>query len=289
MDFGSLFHKCEAERLLHGMVEATTWKQVRLISDHFQVHPPTPDDHRTATRMTELLSKYNGLYLGDQWPERIYRHEGEKVVERPFKVGLTTIEVNGQLPYSQQLLLGQLGDNELGNAVPVRNLHILWTGIFDAILQDSNFLWVVDHKTTSMGGSFYENSFHLSSQTLGYCWAAQQILSVPITGLMLNEIICRAPAKTARATTPREEFSRQPFFYSQDRITEWYESTCHIVSDFVSSLLRGYFPLSGPKSFMSPCNQCDYHLNCQLSREQRAADLASECYRDVTRSEALTE
>lgn len=288
MDFGHLFHECEEVRLRDGLNKTTLAAQAKLISSHFLSHPVEPNDHRTAARMTDLLAKYNKLYAQDMWPERVLVHEGLRLVERPFRVELCTLELNSLLPYHADSLLPKesnlrdpLDPRYCSNGTYVRSLHILWTGRIDAVLSDSNLLFVVDHKTSREGGKQYEEAFNLANQTRGYCWAAQEILQRPIAGLMLNTVIIRAPTKT-KATLPREEFHRHPYFYSQDSLSEWRENIEHIISDFVSCLVRGFFPMNGPKSFMSPCTSCDYHQNCQLPRAQRSADLASEFYRDCT-------
>lgn len=282
--FGKLFHSCEELRLQHGLTDAVTQKQKELIQSHFLLHPTSPDDHRTADRMLQVLKMYNERYSADAWPERVYIHEGEKFVERPFKCELCTIEVDGTLPYGKHVIVANAEPNYGGSnsSFPVRNLHIIWTGRIDVILADSGFLWVADHKTTSSGGREFEESFRLASQTIGYSWAAQQITGHEIAGCIINAVLIKKPLKTTRGNPSREEFNRLTYFYSQDRIAEWLESTRHIVSDLASCLVRGYFPMTGPRSFKSPCVYCDYHENCQLPASQRAADLSTSLYRNVT-------
>lgn len=278
--FGTLFHTCEELRLRVGLSPETVARQRELVVEHFSTFHPRPEDHRTADRMIQVLNAYNTTYANDGWPDSIYMHEGEKFLERPFKVELCTIPINGTLPYSYNELVGTLfGSDDL---LKVRNLHIIWTGKIDLIKHDSNALWVADHKTTSMGGKEWEEAFRLARQTVGYAWAGQQIIGQPIAGCIINGVIIRAPAKTARATLPREEFPRMTYHYSQDRIEEWYEGVRYMMTDLANSLLRGYFPMTGPKSFKSPCVYCSYHENCQLPRSQRAADLSTDQFRDVT-------
>ena len=273
--FGKLFHSCEEVRLLHGMSDATRQRQHELVASHFLRHFPAPGDHRTADRMLEVLGKYNSMYSTDGWPDKVHRLNGEKLVERSFKVGLCTIPMNATIPFTMEQLVTECS----GNAAPlrIRSIHVLFTGRIDAIITDSNLLWVVDHKTSSRGGREFEEAFRLSLQTRGYVWAAQRLLGLPVAGLTMNAIIIRPPTRTGTGT----EFSRQSYFYSPDSLLEWEDNMRAIVTTFVSHLVAGYFP-QHPRSFKSPCAGCSYQDNCTLPRAQRFADLASDQFRDVT-------
>lgn len=275
--FGKLFHSCEELRLRHDFSEATRTAQHELVATHFLRHPASPGDHRTGDRMVEILKQYNALYATDGWPQKVLSIGDEPMVERAFKIPLCTVEVNGNLPYLMDQLVVRLNDIAWdGQCTPVRRLHILLTGRIDVILRDSNLNFVVDHKTSSRGGREFEEAFYLSLQTRGYCWAAKQ-LGIPVAGLIMNAAVIRPPTKTGTAT----EFNRHTYFYSEDSLAEYEEEVKDHCADLVHNLVRGRFPQTA-RSFKSPCSGCDYQDNCRLPRHQRAADLASDIYRDVT-------
>lgn len=283
-NFGRLFHKCEEIRLLHGLSEATKTAQKEEVMSHFLSHPVPPDDHRTADRMLAILKVYNDRYAQDGWPESVLTDaEGVKFVERPFKVQLCTLPINATLPFNGSQLLpkdaGWRSNDFEGSDVIIRNLHILYTGRIDVILRErsSGQLWVVDHKTSSIGGKTYYEDFRLSSQTVGYCWAAQKVLQQPVSGLLLNALIIRPLTKTGIG----QEFTRNNFFYSPNRLEEWEQNVKTIVTDFVANLVRGYFP-QHTKACMGKYGICQYHENCSLPRQQRPSDLASDLFRSVT-------
>jgi len=71
------------------------------------------------------------------------------------------------------------------------------------------------------------------------------------------------------------------YIYSQESLDEWEKNMHAIASDLVANLVRGYFPQQA-LSFKSPCAMCDYEGNCALPPHQRANDLASSRYEDVT-------
>lgn len=286
-DFGKLFHSCEELRLQHGFCEIVRQKQRELVADHFLQHPVAPTDHRTAARMLQVLQQYEERYAHDNWHNKIVQHEGEGFIERPFKLGLCTVEVNTNLPYDpRQLVIASEFDPEKATScamtnpsfLSVRSLHIIFTGRIDAALHDSNLIFVVDNKTSSRGGSEFENAFRLSLQTRGYTWALQKILGVPVAGLIMNALVIKPPTLKIQNNT---ELSRHTYHYSQDSLDEWEENVRAIVSDFIYCLVRGFFPQMS-RSFKSPCSSCDYNENCQLPRPHRAGDLASAIFRDVT-------
>lgn len=276
LEFGHLFHECEELRLTHGLTDAVRARQQELVMAHFVQYPVAPTDHRTAHRMLRLLEQYNSLYARDTWPESVLRdHEGQHFVERPFKIPLCTLNLNVLLPYYESELV--VGSNKREKLF-VRSLHIVWTGRIDVVLRQGNAVFVVDHKTSSRGGSEFFDAFTLSSQTVGYCWAAQKILDLPVFGFILNAIIIKPPTKTLY---DNNELVRQTYFYSSDRILEWEDNVKSILTTLITDLQSGYFPQMA-RSFRSPCAMCDYTENCALPRHQRAADLQTSIYRDVT-------
>lgn len=277
-DFGKLFHECEELRLRHGFSEAVTQRQRELVADHFLHHPCSPADHRTSERMLAVLKQYEQRYLHDQWHTKVVQHEGEPFIERPFKIPLCTVSVDGILPYSKEQLCTDLMGWQGHNEFDVRDIHVIYTGRIDAALHDSNLIWVMDNKTSSQGGKQFEDAFRLSLQTRGYVWALQKILNKEIAGLIMNAVVIKPPTLKVQNNT---ELNRHPYFYSQDSLEEWRENMEAIVSDFIHCLVRGYFPQTA-RSFKSPCAGCDYEGNCTLPRGQRTSDLASAIYRDVT-------
>lgn len=284
--FGRLFHLCEELRLHHGLSPAVVEKQRELVATHFFSHHPSPDDHRTADRMLAVLRIYNERYANDGWAEGVY----DGWVEKGFSVPLTTIKLDRLLPYPYSSLVTPplnphilASETELGwKYFHCRNLHIHWTGRIDLLLREGPLLWVVDHKTTSTGGTEFVEAFRLAKQTIGYCWAAQKLTGRTIAGCIINSVLIRKPLKTAKPGSSREEFDRLSYFYRPDQITEWETNISYAVADFVSCLVRGFFPMTAPASFKSPCVYCDYHENCRLPAPQRAADLACPSFRDVT-------
>jgi len=280
-NFGRLFHQLEEKRLRYGLNDEVKKQQQDKIDEHFNIFPVPPDEYRTGSRMLDVITKYNEIHATDQYPEKVLVIDGQPFVERPFKLELCTIEINAQIPYDASLLLPQREDDYLHQPLYVSKIHVVYVGKIDTSLLDATGLWVVDSKTSSRGGREFEEAFRLSLQTRGYVWAMKRIveesLRDKVMGLIMNAVIIRPLTKTGTGTT----FSRHTYFYSDDSIQEWEDNMKAIISDFLAHMQRGFFPQHA-RSFMSPCAHCDYNENCPLPRNQRATDLASPLYRDVT-------
>lgn len=277
--FGKLFHSCEELRLRDGWTDSMRAAQHKLITEHFLAHPSSPEDHRTASRMIQVLRAYEERYREDGLREKVYVHEDKPFIERAFKIEVATVGVNTFVPYPYEMLCVINDMGIVGDEFYIRHLHILYTGRIDLVLSDSNMLWVMDHKTSSRDDGLEQ--FRLSLQTRGYTWAAQKLLGKPLAGCIINSVVIMPPVKTEKPGSPRNRFDRKPFFYSQDSLLEFENNLRALVSDFVSMLVRGYFPQTA-RSFKSPCDMCDYRENCSLPFKDRERDLTSSLYRPVT-------
>lgn len=271
---GNLVHKLEELRLLDP-VDVQKKQQDAIIEDYVKI-PVGAGDFRQQSFIVDVWTKYSKTYANDSWKERVLIVEGKPFIERPFKIELMTVELNTLLPYSKALLVA-VNEPADDQGVFIRNLHIVLTGKIDAALELNSTIFAMDTKTTSRGGDEFFRYFNLSFQTRGYAWALQKILNREVMGAIVNAIIWRAPTRTGKGT----EFQRPTYFYSQDQLGEWEDSMKAHCETLVSMLVKGFFPQVS-LSFRSPCVWCDYEDNCRLPRSQRAADLASNIYRDVT-------
>src|SRR5215831_4648536 len=276
MNFGHLFHKLTERSVIIGYTEEFAKEKVERIEEHFKLYPPSATDHRNGQMMESVMAGYEKRYKTDGFREQILQFAGAPFIERPFKIPLMTLPVGCQVPYPKSLIVANT-ENNGSESFYIRNIHVLYTGRVDAAINTNPLIWAVDRKTSSRGGQEFEENFRLSLQTRGYCWALQKLTEQKVAGLMLDAVIVRAPTRTGKGT----EYNRRNYFYHPDLIDEFEENMKAHIADFIGCLVRGFFPQVA-LSFKSPCPSCDYHENCALPRDQRAADLASELYRDVT-------
>jgi len=202
--------------------------------------------------------------------------EGKKFIERPFSIVLGEIQVDGELGYTE-FELTQQGDNS--KKLYVRRLTILWSGRIDiAANYGDSSVFIVDHKTSSIGGPQFFKDFMLSQQMVGYNWAGRRMLpDQKIMGTVVNAVIQRKPTKTGRAL----DFERQTYFHTDWHVAEWEQDVMAQVATFVHSLCEGFFPKQTKQCF-GKYGQCQYHNACTLPPNQRHLILDSPEYTNVT-------
>ena len=249
--------------------------------DYFASQPSVQvGEWRTPEYALEALDRYVSYWSMMDNLEPIV-HNGKKFVEQPFALNLGKLELNCPLPYSLSKLTA---DNNTAH-VYVKTLHIQWTGKVDiAATNASPAVYIVDHKTTSMGGMTFFADFELAQQTHGYTWALQKLLGHRVAGFILNALIIRKPTRTGVGM----EFERRVYPYSEDAITEWETDTMASVEQFVHSLIHASFP-KYTKWCMGKYGACQYHQVCTLPAAQRGIMLGSSYYNDVTWSPLVKE
>jgi hypothetical protein len=136
----------------------------------------------------------------------------------------------------------------------------------------------------------YIQGFILSNQTIGYVWAARQLWpNLDIGGFCLNCIRMKRIAKGIgvmdkgpRGGEAALRFFRTYYDYSPIRLASWEKNTLLWISDFVHSLVRGYFPMQTTACF-TKFGRCQYHDVCTIEDEALAERyLLSSAYRQVT-------
>jgi hypothetical protein len=145
-----------------------------------------------------------------------------------------------------------------------------------------------------MGGDQFIQSFQLSNQTIGYCWAAQQMWPslFPrdfVSGFCLDALFFKKPTgnvslveKGPRGGEPACQFFRTYFEYSQERIDKWASNQLTIIEDFVHSLVRANFPMYTNHCF-NKYGRCPYYDVCTIDNpETRLRFLHSDAFKDVT-------
>jgi hypothetical protein len=194
------------------------------------------DEYRTRAFAKNVISGYNL-----QWPQesfKLIQHEGKPLVERSFAIQL-----------------GQVGA-----------VKIVWIGRIDLGIQlQDGRIFVMDHKTSSVGGDYMAEPYPTSSQMQGYCFSLQRVLGKPVSGVEINALICRKPAKIKGKGN---EFSRFRVPYDPEVLDAWQENILNIASDFLYHHARGYFPMHTPQC-ITKFGPCEYIKVCQLCPSAR--------------------
>lgn len=246
----------------------------------FATYPPLPpDEWRTVDHAVNAMTQYEQRYKQESRLEVVHHH-GRPLIEIPFRVPLTTIDVDSLIPYSPSQLMSQQSLVECGlhaddNCFTVKKIHVYWTGKIDLVCKYDGQPAILDHKTTSMLGSLFYKEFELSSQTVGYVWATRNMAQLTdleefrnVSRFVLDVIVGRKPSRTGIA----HEFERHVYTYTDEQIAEWHYNTTHIVADFLSHLVRGHFPMQ-TRWCVNKYGLCPYHDVCTLPKEYRLQHL----------------
>lgn len=243
--FGGIAHKCletryRAASAMYAQTPEVESVMVSVAEREFSAWTPPEDDFRNLDRMVDLIKNYGITYPFEDF-EIIKTPDGKPAIEVPFAFPLGT----------------------------VGGIKIVWIGKMDLIYTLNNGLYLMDHKTASMATNMDE--FLISHQFYGYAWAAEQLFSRLVTGIMVNRMVCRKPTKTGIPFT----FERKYIPVSRFLLDEWKTDCLHIIADFIEMARRGYFP----KHTMwctGKFGTCEFHKVCTLdSNAQRDVLLQS--------------
>jgi hypothetical protein len=222
-----------------------TQRQWMLLDEVFKDINVPEGDYRTVDYAKEVIRDYN-LSRGVETFELIH-HEGHHLVEQSFCEPI-----------------GKIGD-----------ISVVWSGRIDLGIQEAGDVWVLDHKTTKMGGEYLFREYFTSSQMIGYCWALQRILERPVKGAIVDALVCRPPTRTGKGL----EFARSAFTYDQEQLDEWVDNTLHIAADFLHNHERGFFP-KHTKQCITKYGPCAYIDLCCLNTLTALVQLYTPEFRD---------
>ena len=270
--FGGAIHAALEILYRHGFDYTRAAKQAAL--DYFECHPyNTTGQWRTPAYAIEAIDNYvkywslmdNLTPLSQDW------------VEKAFSLNIGHVVVNAALPYTLRELTDEPSDEPLYATI----IHIQWCGKIDILAHNGgpdSGLWVVDHKTSSMGGDTFYADFELGQQTHGYQWASEHILGQPVNGFILNALIIRQPTRTGKGM----EFDRKMYPYTRESLLEWKSDMLMSVENYIHALTSGAFP-KYTAWCMGKYGRCQYHTVCTLPSAQRQfmLDAATE-YENVT-------
>lgn len=296
--FGGALH-VGIEELLRGIghnpVDVLVTAQNRL-AKFFLDHPAPLDEYRTLNNALEVLRFYQQRMTFPDYHMEILSDSSGPLIERAFELPLGVLEVGAEIemPWLDDSYVISWHEHKNGpRTTYVSHIHVAWAGRIDVIARCNGSARIVDHKTTSQGGPDFIADFHLSSQTRGYLWAAQQLWpELNITGFCLDAIKLKRPSsgcglmeKGPRGGEPALSFFRSYFDYSAPSIASWAENALVRVEDFIHSLVRNYFPQETTYCFNRKYGKCPYHDICLVAQDSPEAAkklLHSHAYRQVT-------
>lgn len=245
------------------------------VVQYFMENPTPPDEYRTPMNAVQIMQHYcEQSRIREDYKELVLEDSEGPIIERAFELPLGVLEINQDVaPYGL-----------------IKNIYVAWSGRIDRVARSNERSRVVDVKTTSIKGDQFIQNFQLSTQTIGYVWAAQQMWpDLNILGFCLDAIFFKKPTgsgglmeKGPRGGEPSLDFFRAIFDYEQTRIDQWQSNTLTIIEDFVHSFIRNYYPMHTFHCF-NKYGKCPYHDVCTIDDPVvRDRMLLSDAYKEVT-------
>lgn len=284
LTYGSAIHevleliylaRARGEAFDHSLIEPT-------VARIFEGKASSLSEWRTPELAVEALTAYIKHYqVADLTPLVV---DGDPFVEKAFSLCLGKIEVNQTVPYALQQLIDpqEFYKTHSATSTPptsthfVKNIYVHWTGKMDMVCEYNGALYILDHKTTSIGGSSFFDDFRLRQQTVGYAWAAQKTLGLKINGFILNAIIQRKPTRTGKG----REFVRDYYIYEPWLLEEWENDVLRECSNFVDSFILDSFPKVTSWCF-GKYGRCKYHEVCTERPSSRHLILHSDMFNNT--------
>lgn len=207
------------------------------------------DDYRTLAKCITVMMEYVKKYPAEAF--QIVGAPDEPMVEVPF-----TLDTGMFLPVCpacgcDNTVFSSYDRREPGcwHCQSPTLEPIEYGGIFDALVEFNEHVYILEHKTTSQMGAGYFNQFKPNNQVTGYVWGASQLSGRRCNGAIINAVgIYKASAT---------KFERQITSRSPDEIAEWLEYLWH------EACLIDYHRRTGVWPFRtSSCTlygTCEYH------------------------------
>lgn len=273
--FGGIMHKVLETRYRQGTVCNSSIENAMIDTarSEFQLWQPPEGDFRNLDQAVACLTKYNKTYPTESF--EIIEVAGHRGTETPFAVPFGELEI-------QKELCVQDVNPEIDPEPKMKfidTLPVVFTGRIDLVIQDANGIWLMDHKTSSIGGSNLFAPFYIDSQFKGYAWALKQLLgqdSYP-SGVLINALINRRPTRTGKSI----EFLRDTITFTKDVIEEWHTSFMTTLQLYLACIEVQQFPMQTP-ACVSKYGRCEFYDVCQLPLAQRDLMLNSGNYVDRT-------
>lgn len=264
LSFGSAIHLALEYRYRHcknqppDALEES--EQARVLQSFFASNVPPEDDYRNLNWAIEVIKRYNATYNVEPF-NILVDNKGEPMVEMPFALKLFDYD---------------------SRAIGLKNVPVYYSGRIDLPVMWSEFLTIIDHKTTSMLGDYYFKEQRISPQLLGYCWAFEQLTSRKVQAFCINAIRSRPMPQKPSGGIDRwwtENFQRHTEFVFPHQLEEWKTNTIALVKEFFWHYHHDYFPQK-KKWCSGKYGLCPYYDVCDLPFPERGTLLNSTLFAD---------
>lgn len=231
-------------------------KSLIAINDGWPEDLPS-DDWRTKEKCITTMIEYTKMYPSEGF-QVVGAKDGNPMIEVPF-----TIELGLCIPKCGACLHDNDPDAHTCEECGAALEEIEYGGIFDGLIEFSQHVFILEHKSTSVLGGTYFNQFKPNNQVCGYIWAAGQLSGKKVDGALINAIgVYKAGAtKFERKMTSRSEVA----------IEEWKRNVQATCAEIKHHERVGHWPMRTQACTLY--GLCEFHsvhvLEHPLEREKR--------------------
>lgn len=227
---------------------------LRAISDGWDEAAGTADDWRTREKCITVMIEYSKAYPTENFV--VVGAPENPMIEVPFTLELDDLCV----PYCPTC--DKWFTDTTGLITIVRcpscgaDLEpIEYGGIFDGLVEFSQRVYVLEHKTTSVMGSGYFNQFRPNNQITGYIWASSKMSGLHVSSALVNAIGMYKVGAT--------KFDRQPSFRDDVEVVEWKRNVQITCAEIKFHETHGYWPMRTQACTLY--GRCEFHSVHSLS------------------------
>lgn len=275
LSFGSALHEGLAAWYKSGGNLATA---LLSIQTKWVDQGPT-DDYRTLEKCLRVMMEYSKEYPTENFT--VLGFPDNPLVENHF-----TLDTGYYLPLCPECKhLHPMTEPIIYRncslcTAPLERLE--YGGIFDGVVEFSGRFFILEHKSTSMLGSYYFDQFKPNNQVTGYIWAARKLSGQPVGGALINAIGVYKVGAT--------KFARQITTRSDVEISEWLQNVWYEAAEIQMNMNNMYWPQRTQACTMY--GKCEYHsvhvLNHPKERERLLEqDFVQDAWDFVRRDEGV--
>jgi len=310
LDFGSCVHEAMETKFLGGSIQdqvmAAIWSGEAVQSakaDGFEA--PTESEHhdkwlrlpvnegiKSQEQVRKLIAAYHVHYsMGDDYD--VLYLDGKPMVEQSFRFPMGQVSIELATEELLQLFCVEGNTYNKGDTVTIQ---IYWQGKIDLICRWRNQLWVLDHKTTSVMGPKFMDSFYRASQMLGYFWACNELVRygyekfevktaegnmVPVDGSKLQGVLVNALAVRKSGF----QFETFPMPIPKPNVEEWVDDTLQRFGYLILQT-ADYYATQNLVPTREHCvtkyGRCEFYDVCEAPAKMRKALLNSPTFKTST-------
>lgn len=239
--YGRFLHKYMMEPHYHPAIENATDVLNANFEEFAKIAPE--DDYRTLDYTQKLYALYRETY--EHEPFDVLTVGGKPAIELPFAIHICDIDYpdHGRVP-------------------------VIYTGRIDLIgrRHSDGEYFVLDHKSSKIGGSTFWEQWRNSTQLFGYCYAAQQLAGLFITSYTVNALFVRPPSRTGKM----HELLRQSYGIGDDDASRlaaynaWHSNLIDHITQLEWSINQNNWPMC-TNACVRRYGVCEYLDTCRFA------------------------